>query len=443
MMIQNVTQKLTAAVLGCIAMLGMAGLSSGEDQPANASPSATGQEVSALIDQLNDERFVKREQATQDLAKLGQQAVPALGKAAADERPEVSQRAFKILAAIHNKGDAASQAAAKKKLSELAKSENTGVAKSAQDILDRQTEEPAETLPARRPGIIFPGGRFGGGRFGGGRIIGGGIRLGGGGGLRRMRVVSDAGGDKEIEVTEGGRTVKITENATDGITVEMTETKDGKTITKEYKAADAKELKKKHPEGHKLYEQYSGDEGRVLGGGILGGGGPGGIRIEFGEGGIGGALPEDVRKRIAEEIKRALPEGTLPADDLGEELKKAETELRKLLKDGALPAGGIPPEFKKMIKEFEKRAAPPKADGSKAETKAAPTPKTLTPKTAGTTTDDDLDAAIERLRKSLKESKDEKKMLAVLKRLERLQAEQLERLKARQAEIEKKLKEAE
>ena len=435
-------------LVSCIGLFSLVHTTNAQDAPADADQSTTAQSVAELIDQLNDDRFVQREKATQTLAKLGQKAVPALGKAAADERPEVSERAFKALSSIMKKGDAESQAAAKSKLGELAKSENQSVAKGAQSILEKPAESAADRAPRRPFGIFGRAGRIeiAPGGIGGGRIA------------RRIRIARGVdGGSSEIEATEGDRTVKITENATDGINVQVTETKDGKEITKEYKAASEKELKEKHPAGHKIYQQYSGD-GRAR----IGRDGLGGIRLEFGGGiggggidggGIGGALPEEMRKRIGDELRKALeegalppgiipvpggalppgifPDGALPEGDLGEELKKAEAELRKMIEDGGLP-GAVPPEFKKMIERFEKRAAPRETDRDTDRAADAPAADR-----------EDLDASIERLRKSLKGTKDEKKMLAALKQLEKLQAEQLERLKAKQAEIEAKLKEAE
>ena len=123
--------RFAIALLSCFVLLNVAQFSYGEDKPANSSPTAQGQEVAELIKQLNDNRFLKRERATEALVKLGHKAVPALGEATADERPEVSERAFKALSSILDSGDATGKAAARKKLNELAKSENAGVAKGA------------------------------------------------------------------------------------------------------------------------------------------------------------------------------------------------------------------------------------------------------------------------------------------------------------------------
>ena len=413
------SNRFAIALLGCFVVVAAAQLSHGEDKPANSSPTAEGQEVGELIKQLNDDRFVKREKATEALVKLGHKAVPALGKATSDERPEVSERAFKALSNILKKGDATSKAAARKKLGELAKSENTGVAKGAKDILDRPS---ARLLPPPGGGF-FPGGGFGG------RIEIRGI----GGGVRSW-TVGGTDGDKDIEVTEGDRTVKITKNKKGGITVKVTEKKDGKEITKEYKAKDEKELKKNHAEGHKIYKKYAGGGG--LGGVIIrGAGGPGrAIELKRIEKLGGAALPDEVRKEIEKELKKALPEGALPPfdirgafpgggfpGDVEKELKKAEAELRKALEDG-----GLPPEFKKLFERIAEGSIPA-GEAKKAEDAKA-----------------DLDKKVESLRKLLlDEQKDVKKKLEAMKKLEALQTEKLKKIKEQQAELERKLKEAE
>ena len=103
---------------------------------------------------------------------------------------------------------------------------------------------------------------------------------------------------------------------------------------------------------------------------IIGGaGGPGG-RFEFKRlEKLGGALPDDIRKEIEKELKKALPEGTLPFDikgalpggDLEAELKKAREEIRKAIREGGLRGGELPPELKQLI-EGAGRGDKPAAD---------------------------------------------------------------------------------
>jgi translation initiation factor 1 (eIF-1/SUI1) len=70
----------------------------------------------------------------------------------------------------------------------------------------------------------------------------------------KMRNVN---GIKDIEVTENGRKVTIHDDPNQGIEVEIIETKEGKPVTRTFKAKNADELKKKSPEAHKLYKKYA------------------------------------------------------------------------------------------------------------------------------------------------------------------------------------------
>ena len=76
------------------------------------------------------------------------------------------------------------------------------------------------------------------------------------GGAQAIKI-RNVNGVKDIEVTEKERSIKIHDDPNQGIKVEITETKDGKPVTRKFEAKNADELKKKHPEAHKLYQQYS------------------------------------------------------------------------------------------------------------------------------------------------------------------------------------------
>jgi exonuclease VII small subunit len=74
--------------------------------------------------------------------------------------------------------------------------------------------------------------------------------------VRRVTMTNN-NGVKQIEAEEGNRKVKIKDDPNNGIEMEVTETKDGKEATQKYQAKNAEELKKNHPEAHKIYEQYN------------------------------------------------------------------------------------------------------------------------------------------------------------------------------------------
>ena len=102
-----------------------------------------------------------------------------------------------------------------------------------------------------------------------------------------MKVVN---GVKEIEVEEGGKKVKITDDPQQGIKIEVTSKENGKEVTKKYEAKDAKELEKKQPEGYKLYKEHAVDQNVGGGGGIL--------QFQFNAGGIqlAPAVPAPMRQ---------------------------------------------------------------------------------------------------------------------------------------------------
>ena len=83
-------------------------------------------------------------------------------------------------------------------------------------------------------------------------------------------------GAKEVDVDETDRKIKIHEEPQKVIRIEVTTKKNGKDVTEKYEAKDAEELKKRHPEGHKIYELYGKTQG-----------GLGGIQIQI----QGGAVP--------------------------------------------------------------------------------------------------------------------------------------------------------
>ena len=60
-------------------------------------------------------------------------------------------------------------------------------------------------------------------------------------------------GVKKIVANENGRKIQINDDPNQGIVVTVTE--NGK--AKKYEAKNADELKKKHPDGYKIYEKYS------------------------------------------------------------------------------------------------------------------------------------------------------------------------------------------
>jgi hypothetical protein len=257
--------------------------------------------IADLIKQLDADSFSERQAATTQLIERGKEAIDGLKQAATSESAEASTRAFEILRKHLEGKDAELKAAAKEALQKIAAGDNAA-ARRASDILNPKIVSPNET-PAPRPAIA-PGIRV----FGGGRIA----IAAAGAGAKRVSV-KDVDGVKEIEAVEGDRTVKINEDPGKSLKVKITEKKDGKEESKEYEAKNADELKEKHPEAFKAYEQW-------------GKGGIGDIRIEAIPGGIGGIAP-------ALPIVPGAPIRVAPAaiirdpKEITDRLDKAQTQL--------------------------------------------------------------------------------------------------------------------
>jgi hypothetical protein len=233
-------------------------------ESAEALPPAEEREsdVAGLVQQLDADRFSDRQAASEKLAAAGASAIPALIEAAQTGAPETAARSVNILGDHLMKGDPSVKAAAKTALETIAQGENAVAARRAKAALE-ESERP-QTPPLAANGRPLPIRIFGGGIQGGiqiGQIGGNGqiqIQVAQNNGVQVRRVaIANNNGVKQIEAEEGGRKVKIKDDPNNGIEMEVTETKDGKETTQRYQAKNADELKKNHPDAHKIYEQYN------------------------------------------------------------------------------------------------------------------------------------------------------------------------------------------
>ena len=193
--------------------------------------------VVALIKQLASSNFAERQAASQQLTKLGEQAIPRLTAAALGDNREAVTRSVDILKGHLKSANEKLQSAAKAALKKISAIEN-GVG----PRLAREALAPSKPRPQPAPGRVIRGFPQ--------------IQLQIQGGAQAIKI-RNVNGVKDIEVTEKERSIKIHDDPNQGIKVEITETKDGKPVTRKFEAKNADELKKKHPEAHKLYQQYS------------------------------------------------------------------------------------------------------------------------------------------------------------------------------------------
>lgn len=222
---------------------GSAWLSAADAQPA-AEPATA--DIARWIRQLDAEQFSARTEASQALQNAGRAAIPALAETTRGGSREASLRAFDILKNFFQNGDEPMKAAVRETLQKIASSDHAATARRAKEILEPKP-------PAAAQAMMNP--------FGVPAQIQIQVNAGAGGGqTRRVRIQN---GQKEIEVSENNRKVKINDGGDKGIQLEVTETKDGKEQTQKYSAKNEAELKKQHPEAHKLYEKYSQQPGGI------------------------------------------------------------------------------------------------------------------------------------------------------------------------------------
>jgi hypothetical protein len=238
------------------------GVMAQEPESPSAPPAPTA-EVANWIRQLDADRFVDRQAASDRLAEAGKLAISALQAAAETGSPETTARSIEVLAGHLSQSSAETRVAAQAALEQLAKSENALASRRAKAALAERDKmamrfPAAPALPIRGFGI--PAAQIGGGQFQ--------IQInannfapnnpaGANPGVQVRRVtVINQNGVKQIDAEDGDRKVRIKEDPNNGIEMEVTETKEGQPVTQKYQVKNAAELKQKHPDVYKLYETY-------------------------------------------------------------------------------------------------------------------------------------------------------------------------------------------
>ncbi|MCA9162282.1 MAG: hypothetical protein KDA62_04860 [Planctomycetales bacterium] len=280
-----------SARLHCLVLLlvAMSGAIGRAESPPDALDQS--QEIAEAIRSLDAELFADRQAASSTLQGLGKHAIPALEAAASSDSAEVRSRSVEVLAKHAKHGTAETRTLAEQALDRLTKSDRPAVANLAKQAT--QSEQPD---PNANPIAVFNG-------MAPIRINPAQIQVqmqaqGIAGGVRRTTKISKVNGVKTIEVEENDRKIKVVESAK-GLEVELTKKQNGKETTEKFQAKDLAELKKKHPEAAKAYDEVNRQ---------------GGIQIQINGGAIGPAIParqpaappqiRDALKRQVESLKR-------------------------------------------------------------------------------------------------------------------------------------------
>lgn len=295
-----------------------------EESPATPpAEAASAEQIRQWAKDLDSTDFVVRKRSAQLLAKQGAAAVDAVAARADADDLDLAARSISILAEIAKSPDETAKAAARRALEKLTKSERRSVAQRADAALN----------PPKEP----QNPRFGGANV----IVQGQFRIG----RRAMRIQArQQNGEKEVTAEEDGRKVQIQESPEKGITLKVTETVNGKEETKTYTAKTVEELKKQHPDAHKLYEKYAaGNAGGQLQ--VIGGINGGVIQLQA----IPAPLPVPVLPPV--QLEQVVPE-TKRLQAARERLEKLSDKLRKLAESGKAD----PESLKKLAEEIQQAA---------------------------------------------------------------------------------------
>lgn len=264
-------------------------------------------DIQGLLEKLDSNRFADRNSASEKLKQLGIKAIGPLESAAQGDSGEVGTRAVAILANHLKSEQPDLQAAAKQALSRLAEGNNAVATAAANAIEPEKKMDKAEprfqrpNLPAAKIQIQMQA------------IAGNAKNI-------RMK---NTNGLKEIEATEDGVKIKITEDPANGIKISVaTKDDNGKEETKEYEAKTADELKEKAPEAHKYYEKYNRDLG---------------LKIQMNGQQIGGLnLPFPIRPNAQGRNQPANPKPVMfNPPKVAQKIREVKEDLKELLDDAS------------------------------------------------------------------------------------------------------------
>jgi len=292
-----------------------------------------GKPIAPLITELASPNFAERQAASKQLTDLGLEAIPQLTVAALGNNREAVARSVNILKIHLKSADENLKTAANLALKKI-----SAVDQGVGPRLAREALAPPKPRPQPVPGQAAPGIRIV-------PQIQLQIQAGAQGGAQAIKM-RNVNGIKDIEVTEKDRKVKIHVDPNQGIKVEIMETKEGKPVTRAFKAKNADELKKKSPEAHKLYEKYAkGGAGNIQLGNIQIQGNvfPPNQIPKFNVPGFPQQIPGNMPRRVADiqlgqmermiqSIQKQLQAGgenAAPAKETLEHLKRALEEIKK------------------------------------------------------------------------------------------------------------------
>jgi hypothetical protein len=191
------------------------------DPTAKAENTPQQQKIADLIKQLGSDDFATRDAASNELLKIGPEALPALKEALKSEDPSIQSYAEYLVPKIA--GGREGRRTRANGRGQMAAAGQFGIAANRAGAAD---------LVAARNG-------------------------------RMTMNMTANNGVRTANITDGDRQVKI-EDGPDGIRMSVTDNDNGKAVQKDYEAKSIEEMRKEQPEAAQIYDKYM-NRGRGMG----------------------------------------------------------------------------------------------------------------------------------------------------------------------------------
>jgi hypothetical protein len=226
--------------------------------PSATEPPPDAALIGRWIAELESPSQASRSAAQASLQRTGAAAIEQVAAAARSPNPEVRLRCMEILRRHAGGEEPALAEQSKETLQRLAGDGDMGVARAAESAIAANARSQAAKVAAdvtQQHRMVVRGGAM--------------IRLRPMVAARAVAVpavarsvnISIFNGKRTINAKDGDEEVEISDGGEDGITMSISKKSDGKVEKKTYAAKDADELKEKHADAFKIYEQYAKDGG--------------------------------------------------------------------------------------------------------------------------------------------------------------------------------------
>ena len=228
------------------------------DGPAPTAARPDAEQIAAWIGDLESPAHATRSAAQLALQRAGEAALLPVVAAVRSPNPEVRLRCVDVLRRHAAGDDPALAQAGQSALEALTKNSDMSVARAAESAIAANARERAAAEFAEQQEQLMLGRRGAVVRL---RPLGVAKAVGIPAANVRSISIAVVNGKRTIVAQNGDERVEISDGGDDGVKMSISKKVDGKEKKDTFVAKDASELKAKHPEAHKVYEQYAKDGG--------------------------------------------------------------------------------------------------------------------------------------------------------------------------------------